>query len=66
MLRLEARNSAYEWLAAKMGLTREECHMGLFDAEMCERVIAICREYRSRKYGDDPHYEIKSSVGSRR
>jgi hypothetical protein len=37
-----ARNSAYKWLADQMGITRKECHIGMFDADQCQRVIEIC------------------------
>jgi len=37
------RNEAYKWLSYKLGIARGECHIGLFDKEMCERVIEVCR-----------------------
>lgn len=40
-----ARNSGYKWLAGELGLTREECHIGMMDVEMCKRVIAVCSPY---------------------
>ncbi len=36
------RNAAYQWLAARMGMTEQQCHIGLFDQEQCETVIKIC------------------------
>lgn len=35
------RNDAYEWLAGKMGLTKEETHIAMFDVEQCKQVIQI-------------------------
>lgn len=35
------RTFAYEWLAKQMGLSAAECHIGMFDVEQCERVVAI-------------------------
>lgn len=40
-----ARNKAYEWLAGELGIEVDKCHIGHFDEEMCERVIAICEKY---------------------
>lgn len=33
------RSEAYGWLAAELALPSAECHIGMFDIEMCERVI---------------------------
>lgn len=38
-----ARNRAYAWLRDRMGMTRDECHIGLFGIEQCERVVELCR-----------------------
>lgn len=35
------RNDAYVWLAGKMGLTKEETHIAMFDVEQCKQVIQI-------------------------
>lgn len=38
------RSGAYEWLARRMGIANaEECHIGWFNAEQCERVVKFCR-----------------------
>ena len=39
---LNARSDAYKWLAEKLGITPEECHIGRFNIEMCKRVMEIC------------------------
>lgn len=39
---LKTRGSAYKWLARQLGLSKDECHIGLFDVEMCRKVIEIC------------------------
>lgn len=36
------RSEAYAWLAAKLGVSKAECHIGRFDKETCQRVIEIC------------------------
>lgn len=38
-----ARTRCYVWLAAQLGLTVEDTHMGMFDKETCERVVAVCQ-----------------------
>lgn len=43
------RSEAYAWLATKLGITEANCHIGLFDLEMCRRVVDI-----SRIEGDAP------------
>jgi hypothetical protein len=39
-----SRNAAYRWLANELGLSREECHISLFDKDMCQRVINVCQQ----------------------
>lgn len=41
------RNAAYYWLAEKMGLPKEQTHIGMFDVPECKRVIEICQAERS-------------------
>ncbi|MDP7849504.1 zinc-finger-containing protein [Acinetobacter baumannii] len=41
----KARKSAYEWLAAEMGLSVEECHIGEFNEGQCQEVMRICKPY---------------------
>ena len=35
------RNTAYIWLSEKMGLPKEETHIGMFDVEACKKLINI-------------------------
>lgn len=37
-----ARNRAYLWLACQLGISREKCHIGLFDPDTCREVIQVC------------------------
>lgn len=39
-----SREQAYQSLAGKLGIPKEECHFGWFDAEMCERAAQAARE----------------------
>lgn len=36
------RKEAYGWLAYKLGINFRDCHIGMFDLEMCQRVIEVC------------------------
>jgi hypothetical protein len=38
------RREAYEWLAGKLEIPVERCHIGMMDTETCQRVVTICRE----------------------
>jgi hypothetical protein len=44
-----ARVRAYAWLAEQMGLTREACHIGMFDVDQCRMVVEICTKPYGRK-----------------
>jgi len=37
-----SRKHAYQWLARKLGIDSEDCHIGMFDTDTCNRVIAAC------------------------
>ncbi|WP_407330594.1 zinc-finger-containing protein [Enterovibrio sp. 27052020O] len=41
---LMTRNEAYTALASKLGIEKEECHFGWFDAPMCEAAAQASRE----------------------
>ena len=43
--RRSARSMGYKWLAMRMDLTREACHIGMFNVEQCRRVVDICEKY---------------------
>lgn len=36
------RSSRYRWLAAQLGIPPQECHIGMFDEQMCARVVDVC------------------------
>lgn len=40
----KSRRGAYNWLADKLGIPMEQCHIGMFDVDMCKKVISVCRE----------------------
>lgn len=43
-----ARSRAYRWLAGKLRIRVEECHIGHFDAATCYVVAELAREERQR------------------
>lgn len=40
------RTEAYTWLADALGIAPQNCHIGMFDVDGCEAVIAAVRRYR--------------------
>lgn len=36
------RSEAYEWLAGKLKIHRNDCHIGMFDVRQCRDVVEIC------------------------
>jgi hypothetical protein len=38
------RKELYAWLSQQMGLSRRQCHVGMFNLEQCRRVVELCRE----------------------
>lgn len=45
--RKAARVNAYAWLARALCLSRENCHIGMFDVATCKRVVLLCRERKT-------------------
>lgn len=41
------RADAYAWLAGELGISAQECHIGMFDVEMCKRVREVIRNKNS-------------------
>ena len=42
------RKRGYKWLAEKMGMTPEECHIGMMNAAQAGRVVQICKPYMAK------------------
>jgi hypothetical protein len=40
-----SRDGAYEWLARKMNLSKDACHIGLFDETQCAQVVEVCASF---------------------
>lgn len=41
-IRQRARKRAYQWLAEQLGISANDCHIGFFDLDQCERVVSVC------------------------
>ena len=56
------RREAYKWLASMLDIPLDECHIGMFDVKMCQKVIQLCKkqdnkvinEYRKKEYKKQP------------
>ena len=46
--RITTRYNAYGYLARKMGLPREETHIGMFEIAQCKKVIEFSKEKMQR------------------
>ena len=42
----EARGAGYAWLAKQLGISADDCHIGMMDEAMCRRVIEVCTPFR--------------------
>lgn len=38
----KTRSSAYSWLAQQMSISKNNCHIGMFDIDQCKAVVRIC------------------------
>lgn len=39
--KLMKRSEAYKWLAKSLGIPRSECHIGMFNVDMCKKVVTV-------------------------
>lgn len=44
-----SRNTAYRWLANKMGLHHDNCHIGDFTVEQCKQVVDLCKPENDKR-----------------
>lgn len=54
--RSKARQAGYEWLAQQLDIPIEECHIGMMDADMCQRVIAVIQEVQNENVAHDRNH----------
>lgn len=70
VVRNRMRSRVYRWLAHHLDIPADRCHMALFDAATCARVVALCagqtpatirawsHEHESEADRDEPHRSI--------
>lgn len=42
--KFKTRKDAYRWLAGKLGMPVDQCHIGYFSVPRCEQVVEICNQ----------------------
>lgn len=47
------RSQAYKWLAAELNISPEQCHIAMFDEQICLKAIQKCNQYLSDIIGAD-------------
>lgn len=52
----EARNAAYKWLSTELNISLTYTHIGMFDVELCDKVIEICKPYCKNKIYETNNY----------
>lgn len=48
-----ARGRAYKWLSESLGVPFELTHIGMFDVDMCKKVVELCKPYCIKQRGDE-------------
>lgn len=43
-----SRSKAYSWLAKQLDIEVKYCHIGMFDVDMCNQVIELCKPLYKR------------------
>ena len=43
-----ARSAGYVWLASRLGIPVEKCHVGMFDLKLCAAAVVILSSYYRR------------------
>lgn len=45
----KARGAGYRWLAQALGIDPKDCHIGMFDVALCNRVVQACRPFLAQQ-----------------
>lgn len=46
-----SRADAYAWLAGAIGMSRQNCHIGMMDEDACRAVVAACKNRKEVAHG---------------
>ena len=49
------RTNAYLWLAKELNLEPKDCHIAMFDVDMCKKVIRVSQDYIKTRYSANVH-----------
>jgi hypothetical protein len=50
------RKEAYKMLAAGLGISKDECHVGMFDVPRCEAAVLVLKDWRRKNAGARPAF----------
>ena len=56
---IKKKTHVYRWLRKALGLKKEETHIGMFDVDMCKKVIEKVQGYKRR---NPDVYEINEDI----
>lgn len=48
-----SRPQAYAWLAKKLDIPGDDCHIGMFNVKMCKRVVEACADVFLEEFQED-------------
>lgn len=55
---LMSRKRAYAWLTTQLNVHPDDCHIALFDAETCQRVVTVCGELIANKQRENQDVQV--------
>ena len=58
---LMSRKEAYKWLSTMLNIPIEDCHIGMFDIKMCQKVIHLCKKQDNKIINSERAKEFKKS-----
>ena len=56
------RQKTYLWLAEKMGIQQDFCHIGMFDLNECKQTVEICKTAIATLFKDYPYTNSGGSL----
>lgn len=62
-IRMRARVRTYSWLAEQLGIPVDQCHIGHFDIDTCERTIEILKRFNPQELSQQIRNWAKAKEG---
>lgn len=53
------RKQLYIWLSAMLDIPQKNCHIGMFDVDMCNRVVEVCKKQHIQSTRENTHRRYK-------